>query len=363
MRLFLRNNIWWVSNGTGNGRIRKSTGKTDRAEAERVAKEICAPAMLRKEADIVEMAGKIASGKRREAANREAEQIPLADCYGSYPLVKADGSEPSDGTKRVDERVWRRFVEFCEKKGVRFVHEVTEDVASAYLATVLAGSRDLAYVYCRCRFNRMGVSDNPFKSKPRRDRKTQGHHEPLTRDEIGKVLDALDEGGWFVPPGAAPHEEFALYVRVLVYTGLRIGDAATLKVSQCDFERGVIRRTIQKTGKDVEFPMSHVLRERLPREGDYVFPHLSKVCSKGVTTQISTRFRKLFKRLGLWRGNGVICSHSFRHAFATICCEEGVPLEVIQSWLGHASPAITRIYAHFNDMEKKRAAIEKFPEF
>ena len=363
MKLFLRNNIWWVSHGTGEKRIRQSTGKTDREEAEQVAREICAPSMLRKEADIVEMAGRIASGKRHDAEMKEAEQIPLSECYARYPLVKSDGSEPAAGTRRIDERVWRRFVEFCDGKGIRFPHEVTPQVANEYLATVLAGSRELAYVYCRCRFKRMGVDDNPFRTKPRRSKRNVAHREPLSREEVRKVLDYLDGNPNHIHGEGASYEEFAIYVRFLVYTGLRIGDAATMRMSQCDFERGMIKRVIQKTGKEVEFPMFHVLMERLPRHEGYIFPNIAKVCSNGVTTQISTRFRKLFKRLGLWRGNGIICSHSFRHTFGTICCEEGVPLEVVQQWLGHSSSVITQIYTHFNDMKKKRAAIERFPEF
>ena len=35
---------------------------------------------------------------------------------------------------------------------------------------------------------------------------------------------------------------------------------------------------------------------------------------------------------------------------------------VIQSWLGHSSPTVTRIYARIEDMRVKRLALEKFPE-
>lgn len=363
MKLFLRNNIWWVSHGTGGKRIRQSTGRTDRDEAEQVAREICAPAMLRKEADIVEVAGRIASGKRDDAKMKEADRIPLVECYDRFPCRKQDGSEPAEGSKEIDKRCWRRFVEFCEGKDVHFVHEVTSEIAEGYLLTVLPGSRCLAYMYCRLRFKAIGVADNPFKKKPKRNKKTVKHREPLSREEVKKILDYLDGSQRQIPCGGASHAEFAMYVRFLVYSGLRIGDAATMKVSQCDFERGMLKRTMQKTGGEVEFPMFRVLRECLPREGEYLFPNLAKVCANGKTVRISARFRKLFIRLGLWRGNGIICAHSFRHTFGTICCEEGVPLEVVQQWLGHSSVAITRIYTHFNDLKRKQAAIDKFPEF
>ena len=41
--------------------------------------------------------------------------------------------------------------------------------------------------------------------------------------------------------------------------------------------------------------------------------------------------------------------------------EAGVPLAVIQSWLGHTSPMVTRIYARVEDMRAKREAMSKFP--
>lgn len=362
MKLFLRGCTWWVSHGTGKTRIRQSTGETDRNRAEEIAREICAPAMLRKEADIVEMAGMIASGKRKDAQMKEADRMPLSECYEKFPLVKNDDSEPAPGTKRIDERVWRRFVEFCGSMGIQYAHEVTPDIAEGYLKTVLEGSRELAYMYCHVRFRRMGIEDNPFRKKPKRDKRTVTHHEPLSRPEVRKVLASLDGNRWIVPHGAS-NAEFAMYVRFLVYTGLRIGDAATMKVSQCDFERRMLKRVIQKTGKEVEFPMFRKLYDCLPREGEYLFPNLAKVCARGIAVQISTRFKKLFMRLGLYRGKGVICSHSFRHTFGTICCEEGIPLVVVQDWLGHSSPAITRIYTHYNDIQRKKEIVEKFPEF
>lgn len=36
--------------------------------------------------------------------------------------------------------------------------------------------------------------------------------------------------------------------------------------------------------------------------------------------------------------------HAFRHAFGTAATEAGVPVDVVQSYLGHASPSTTAIY-------------------
>ena len=56
------------------------------------------------------------------------------------------------------------------------------------------------------------------------------------------------------------------------------------------------------------------------------------------------------------------CAHCLRTTFASICAENQIPLPVIQSWIGHSSPTVTRIYARIEDIRVKRLALEKFPE-
>ena len=360
MKLFLRNNIWWVSHGTGGKRIRQSTGKTDREEAEQVAKEICAPAMLRDEANIVKVAAEIAAGKRQEADRLEIGRMTLDECLAAYPYRSRRGGEPSWNTVETDRLVWCKMADFMRSRNIVSPCDVTPALAVQFTQTLSRGYQKHVYTYCRRRFAVMGVSPNPFADAPKSVYDNGVHHEPLTKDEVAKVTAYLDSPGYHAKCHDAT--EFSAFFRFLLYTGLRLGDAATAKVSQCDFEQKVIRRVMAKTKKPVEFPMHHSLLDILPRDGEYLFPHMAELYMRSYN-HLSDRFFRLFRRLGLRRGNGVVCTHSLRSTFATICCEEGVPLEVIQSWLGHASPAITRIYAHFNDMEKKRAAIEKFPEF
>jgi integrase len=45
--------------------------------------------------------------------------------------------------------------------------------------------------------------------------------------------------------------------------------------------------------------------------------------------------------------SAITSPHSFRHYRATQLLNEGMPLESVQAYLGHASPATTRVvYAH-----------------
>ena len=52
-----------------------------------------------------------------------------------------------------------------------------------------------------------------------------------------------------------------------------------------------------------------------------------------------------------------ISPHSFRHATALHLLQSGVELNVVRSWLGHASIETTHAYIEI-DIEMKRAAIE-----
>jgi integrase len=49
--------------------------------------------------------------------------------------------------------------------------------------------------------------------------------------------------------------------------------------------------------------------------------------------------------------------HSLRHSFVSLCNEAGVPLSVVQSMVGHSSPAMTRIYSHTSELAAKNAIL------
>jgi len=52
--------------------------------------------------------------------------------------------------------------------------------------------------------------------------------------------------------------------------------------------------------------------------------------------------------------------HAFRHAFGTTATETGVPLDVVQSYLGHASPATTAIYSKAGARRRQREVAKLF---
>jgi integrase len=151
-----------------------------------------------------------------------------------------------------------------------------------------------------------------------------------------------------------------LIVRFLLYTGLRLGDAATARTDQIDWQEKTLTRTMAKTSRPVTFPLHPDLFRRLQADNTYLFPAMAKQYRKAPSA-ITLRFRRLFATLGITGEKQQYCAHCLRTTFASICAENEIPLPVIQSWLGHSSPTVTRIYARIEDMRAKKAALTKFP--
>jgi integrase len=47
--------------------------------------------------------------------------------------------------------------------------------------------------------------------------------------------------------------------------------------------------------------------------------------------------------------------HSLRHSFVSLCRESGAPMAVVQSIVGHSSPAMTLTYQHTSELAAKNA--------
>ena len=62
---------------------------------------------------------------------------------------------------------------------------------------------------------------------------------------------------------------------------------------------------------------------------------------------VQRAFRAAARQSGIHKKATV---HTLRHSYATHLLEAGVNLRIIQSYLGHASPATTAIYTHLTSI-------------
>lgn len=179
-------------------------------------------------------------------------------------------------------------------------------------------------------------------ARPRREKKLP---QVLSRGEVWQVLDAVR------------NEAYRACLTAIYACGLRLGEGVGLQVRHVDSARRVLRVT-GKSGKQRQVPLAnatlallraHWSTHRSPR---WLFVAQGRANrAKGLVAQdrpipgatVRDAFGRAVTASGLRK---VPCVHTLRHSYATHLLEDGVPLPVIQAYLGHANPRTTAVYLH-----------------
>ncbi len=143
-------------------------------------------------------------------------------------------------------------------------------------------------------------------------------------------------------------------ILMLIYSsGLRVSEAAHLKISDIDSKRMVLRIRRSKGKKDRYSILSTVALEALReywlayRPKEWLFP--SRFPGKPITERSIQRvFKKARTLAGITKPASI---NTLRHTFATHLLEAGTDLHHIQLLLGHKSPKTTTIYLHVSRNE------------
>ena len=363
--LVLRGKVFearWVVDGR---KYSRSTGETTRREAEKKLAEFVAPFQAKGEAETLAALSERIKG----AEERVGDSMRLADAWAAY-----DGSMKRAPVAEVTLDRYRQrfgiFVEWMRRNfpAVAEVRAVTEEHAEAFMREIAATKSGKTFNDYRAILLKVWkvlehdktarLSGNPWKSITRRDKETFTRRE-LTVEELRAVI------------GAASGELRTL-LAVGIYTGLRLGDAVALDWGAVDLVRGFINATPHKTAKHgtrVRIPIVPALREILEetpkgkRRGP-VMPELLSIYdhdANGVTRPIQALFRQCgietqAEVAGTARKRIAVGFHSLRHTFVSLCANEGVPLAVVQSIVGHTNAAMTRHYFHVSDDALRGAA-------
>lgn len=184
------------------------------------------------------------------------------------------------------------------------------------------------------------ITDNPA-AHVKLPRDTHRPVEPLTDAEADALLDAV-EGEWIAP-----------FIRLLLGSGLRRGEAIGLDQGDLMLDSGFVRVRISKT--DVRaVPISDdavaALREALaaaPRRGPkepVFFGQRGRGKRERLQgSSVSHALPRILEAAGLAR----LTPHMLRHGAASLMLADGHHMRVIAEQLGHRNPALTaRIYAH-----------------
>lgn len=188
----------------------------------------------------------------------------------------------------------------------------------------------------------------------------KGLPEVLDVEEVTRLLRAADGRA-----GKKSIRDRAL-LELLYASGLRVSEAAGLKLSELNQEAGFLR-CVGKGGKERVVPVG---KHALQWIRKYLAEARSAFNPKPESRQIFlNRFGRPLSRQSVWilikhyaKRAGIrksVKPHTLRHSFATHLLEAGADLRVVQELLGHASIATTQIYTHV-DRARLKAIHSKF---
>lgn len=181
-----------------------------------------------------------------------------------------------------------------------------------------------------------------------------GRRKYLTRAELLRVLAAFD---------ALPSER-RLFALTLAWTGARVSEILALTPSAFDLDSGLVAiRTLKRRRFAMrEVPLPRMLVQELAASFDLA-----------VRQQDAARAEARLWRFGrttAWRM--VTCAmaqasisgrpatpRGLRHGFGVGALQAGVPVTLVQRWLGHARLSTTAIYADVSGPEE-RAMVERY---
>ncbi len=372
---------------------------TDRTEAEAERKRILAPFTTGNEVETLKaIQAKLADAETRQntALEQSTHTVRLSETWQRY---ENHPERPQAGKATIHQYSfqWKRFLTWILQNNpdIDTLRDVTTQEARGYFAELQKSGVSPATVNKHIALLRLVFSivntretptgdevlPNPFDGIKPMQHRVRGRRE-LTTEELRRVVDAATG-------------EVKLLLAIGIYTGLRLGDCATLRWDEVDLARGFIVRIPSKTaanGKVVRIPLFKTLTAMLsdtkPKSQQaYVLPETAKLY-KGKVDAITDKVQRLLWNAGIDchaqdtgfqikrgddgkpertdSGNVVLtptgkravvqCGfHSLRHTFVSLCREANAPLSVVEAIVGHSSPAMTRHYSHTSDAEATRA--------
>jgi len=260
-----------------------------------------------------------------------------------------------------------RFISFLNARGMKSLDDATREAIGAYLMAEKSRglspaslSRNLAAIKVFFRF----LASNRFV----RADITDVIESPKIWEHLPEVLSIAEVEQLLSSP--RPHTHYGrrdkALIELMYATGVRVSEAASLKIADVNLEVGYIR-CMGKGSKERIVPLGREARRALDSYLKLTRPHFSRL--RASEALLLTRRGKPFTRQGLWKiikgyAKRVklqkrITPHTLRHTFATHLLSGGADLRVVQEMLGHADISTTQTYTHV-DKDRLKSVHKKF---
>ncbi len=364
---------------TINGRKNKVSLKTaNRNDAETKAKDLL-PVL---QADTKEqVAVHVAEAKKL----RRQSGLLINKIWDEY-LKQPNRPDSGENTLKGYERVIYKFVRWLKRTHPEISRAVQIDstIAGEYCNELWSGKISArtynAYLQpLKLIFNIIhdsaALDINPFEKISKKIEESESRKE-FSKEQVILIFNAFND-----PQLHLLHKkQMMVMFNICCWTGSRGQDACLMRWESVNFDNNTIsyipEKTRRKTNRGVSIPMHPQLREALMtalewQRDEYVIPDVA-ARYKTNPSGISKDSIKVFQFIGLETATGNVNSrrkfkasqysmHSFRHTFVSFCANSGVPLAVVQSIVGHGSPAMTKHYTHIS-REATEKAVASLPQ-
>jgi integrase len=363
--------VWTVA----GKKFMRTTGKRDRREAETELRRIMEPFVAGDEITTLQNIAARIEGRSAELVRLDDERNPPLPLAGAWTAYMTAPSRPDSGPSTLPhyEGYFAVFVEWLKAthSEVKALRDVTRALAGEY-AQHLSRERGLSAnsfnkhvrfleLLFRVLSEPARLTVNPWEAVQRKRGVSESRRE-LTTDELKTVCSAASG-------------EMRLLFAVGIYTGLRLGDAATLRWAEVDIPRRIIRRIPNKVARrnprpvliPIHASLAAMLAEaRSAGMTEEVLPETAALYRRS-TAALSNVIQKHFIRCGVRTikkdtGTGTnrraiveVGFHSLRHTFVSLCRESNAPLAVVEAIVGHSNPAMTRHYTHVSELAAAHA--------
>lgn len=156
---------------------------------------------------------------------------------------------------------------------------------------------------------------------------------------------------------------FAIIVRLMVVTGMRVGELCKLGLDDLSPDCSVVRihgkgareRVAYITDARLRQDLQRIIQQRRKSRSATAALFVNRHGAPLRSQSVRSKLRRLAKEAGIARR---VTPHMLRHTAATLLIETGVDIRFVQRLLGHSSIATTEIYTHVSD-QALRVTLER----
>lgn len=253
----------------------------------------------------------------------------------------------------------RNFLPYCQSVGVTDTSRIDVDLLRGYMRWWFAHApftkrpstnktanyastwdkyRQAISAFCNWAVRRNLLAKNPAGADELRQKFKKKVPDTFEPDEIRKIIGYLD----------TEHPYKGIFIRLLIYTGLRLSEAAELRWVDVNLAKAVIKvKYSSKSDRERTIPIARELLpylERLPRKTKLLFED-----GQGRPFQNRKTYWSDIQRACAMTGLRRRRLHDLRHSCARFLIESNADIVTVQNILGHEDIRTTQKYMqHFN---------------